>query len=161
MSSVICNATAHHQQTAKTARLLQNWVKETQPVEESALPGLVWAITPHDARFTTKQNLDEAVQQLLGQPGLRWGTLQALDSHSMQRVIEWLSQATLPAQRQKRLRALKRLLQESLSTLMRPYVAPLTQEPGAQGGQWPKKWSERCKAVPLVMVNCLRGFCRR
>ncbi|MDS0114768.1 virulence factor SrfC family protein, partial [Enterobacter hormaechei subsp. steigerwaltii] len=51
---VICNATAHHQQTAKTARLLQNWIKETQPVEESALPGLVWAITPHDARFTTK-----------------------------------------------------------------------------------------------------------
>ncbi|WP_448957181.1 virulence factor SrfC family protein, partial [Klebsiella michiganensis] len=96
---VICNATAHHQQTAKTARLLQNWIKETQPVEESALPGLVWAITPHDARFTTKQNLDEAVQQLLGQPGLRWGTLQALDTHSMQRVIEWLSQATLPAQR--------------------------------------------------------------
>ena len=128
---VICNATAHHQQTAKTARLLQNWVKETQPVEESALPGLVWAITPHDARFTTKQNLDEAVQQLLGQPGLRWGTLQALDTHSMQRVIEWLSQATLPAQRQKRLHALKRLLQQSLSTLMRAYVAPLTQEPGA------------------------------
>lgn len=54
-----------------------NWVKETQPAEESALPGLVWAITPHDARFTTRQNLDEAVQHLLGKPGLRWGTLQA------------------------------------------------------------------------------------
>ena len=98
------------------------------------------------------------MQQLLGQPGLRWGTLQALDTHSMQRVIEWLSQATLPAQRQKRLRALKRLLQESVSTLMRPYVAPLTQEPGAGRAQ-AEKWSERCKAVPLVMVNCLRGFC--
>ncbi|HAV1647681.1 TPA: virulence effector SrfC [Enterobacter hormaechei subsp. steigerwaltii] len=146
---VICNATAHHQQTAKTARLLQNWVKETQPVEESALPGLVWAITPHDARFTTKQNLDEAVQQLLGQPGLRWGTLQALDTHSMQRVIEWLSQATLPAQRQKRLRALKRLLQESLSTLIRPYVAPLTQEPGAGRAQAEK------------MVRTLQGSAAR
>lgn len=87
-----------------------NWVKETQPAEESALPGLVWAITPHDARFTTRQNLDEAVQHLLGKPGLRWGTLQALDSHSMQRVIEWLSQATLPAQRQKRLNTLKTAL---------------------------------------------------
>jgi hypothetical protein len=101
---VICNATAQHEQTAKTAKVLLNWVKETQPSEESALPGLVWAITPHDARFTTRQNLDEAVQHLLGKPGQRWGTLQALDSHSMQRVIEWLSQATLPAQRQKRLR---------------------------------------------------------
>ena len=86
---VICNATAQHEQTAKTAKVLLNWVKETQPSVDSALPGLVWAITPHDARFTTKQNLDEAVQQLLGKPGQRWGTLQALDSHSMQRVVEW------------------------------------------------------------------------
>lgn len=146
---VICNATAHHQQTAKTARLLQNWVKETQPVEESALPGLVWAITPHDARFTTKQNLDEAVQQLLGQPGLRWGTLQALDSHSMQRVIEWLSQATLPAQRQKRLQTLKSVLQQSLSALMRPYIGPLTRDPIAERAQAEK------------MVRTLQGSAAR
>ena len=79
---VICNATAQHEQTAKKAKVLMNWVRETQPAEESALPGLVWVITPHDARFTTRQNLDEAVQHLLGKPGLRWGTLQALDSHS-------------------------------------------------------------------------------
>lgn len=146
---VICNATAHHQQTAKTARLLQNWVKETQPVEESALPGLVWAITPHDARFTTKQNLDEAVQQLLGQPGLRWGTLQALDSHSMQRVIEWLSQATLPAQRQQRLQTLKSVLQQSLSALMRPYIGPLTRVPIAERAQAEK------------MVRTLQGSAAR
>lgn len=146
---VICNATAHHQQTAKTARLLQNWVKETQPVEESALPGLVWAITPHDARFTTKQNLDEAVQQLLGQPGLRWGTLQALDSHSMQRVIEWLSQATLPAQRQQRLQTLKSVLQQSLSALMRPYIGPLTRDPIAERAQAEK------------MVRTLQGSAAR
>lgn len=132
---VICNATAHHQQTAKTARALHNWVKETQPAEESALPGLVWAITPHDARFTTKQNLDEAVQHLLGQPGLRWGTLQALDGHSMQRVIEWLSQATLPTQRQKRLRRLKTLLQHELAGLMHTYLTPGTQDAGARRSQ--------------------------
>lgn len=146
---VICNATAHHQQTAKTATLLQNWVKETQPVEESALPGLVWAITPHDARFTSKQNLDEAVQQLLGQPGLRWGTLQALDSHSMQRVIEWLSQATLPAQRQQRLQTLKSVLQQSLSALMRPYIGPLTRDPIAERAQAEK------------MVRTLQGSAAR
>lgn len=132
---VICNATAQHAQTAKTAKTLLNWVKETQPPEASALPGLVWAITPHDARFTTKQNLDEAVQQLLGKPGLRWGTLQALDTHSMQRVIEWLSQATLAAQRQERLRALKRLLQQDLSSLMQAYLSPLALAPGERRAQ--------------------------
>ena len=132
---VICNATAQHEQTAKKAKVLMNWVKETQPAEESALPGLVWAITPHDARFTTRQNLDEAVQHLLGKPGLRWGTLQALDSHSMQRVIEWLSQATLPAQRQKRLGTLKSLLRQELSALMRSYLAPLVEEPATRRAQ--------------------------
>ncbi|WP_449507708.1 virulence factor SrfC family protein [Enterobacter ludwigii] len=132
---VICNATAQHEQTAKKARVLMNWVKETQPVEESALPGLVWAITPHDARFTTRQNLDETVQHLLGKPGVRWGTLQALDSHSMQRVIEWLSQATLPAQRQKRLSTLKAMLRQELSALMKGYLAPLVEEPGARRTQ--------------------------
>lgn len=132
---VICNATAQHDQTAKKAKVLMNWVKETQPAEESALPGLVWAITPHDARFTTRQNLDEAVQHLLGKPGLRWGTLQALDSHSMQRVIEWLSQATLPAQRQKRLNTLKTALRQELSALMHSYLAPLVEEPAARRTQ--------------------------
>lgn len=132
---VICNATAQHEQTAKKAKVLMNWVKETQPAEESALPGLVWAITPHDARFTTRQNLDEAVQHLLGKPGLRWGTLQALDSHSMQRVIEWLSQATLPAQRQKRLSTLKALLRQELTQLMHSYLAPLVEEPGTRRAQ--------------------------
>lgn len=132
---VICNATAQHEQTAKTAKMLLNWVKETQPSVDSALPGLVWAITPHDARFTTKQNLDEAVQHLLGKPGQRWGTLQALDSHSMQRVVEWLSQATLPAQRQTRLRTLKTLLRQELSDLMHSYLAPAAQDPAARRAQ--------------------------
>ena len=132
---VICNATAQHDQTAKKAKVLMNWVKETQPAEETALPGLVWAITPHDARFTTRQNLDEAVQHLLGKPGLRWGTLQALDSHSMQRVIEWLSQATIPAQRQKRLNTLKTALRQELSALMHSYLTPLVEEPAARRTQ--------------------------
>jgi len=132
---VICNATALHEQTAKKASVLLKWVKETQPAEESALPGLVWAITPHDARFTTRQNLDEAVQHLLGKPGLRWGTLQALDGHSMQRVIEWLSQATLASQRHTRLRTLQTLLKHELSTLMQSYLDPLVQEPDARRSQ--------------------------
>ena len=129
---VICNATAHHGQTAKTAKTLLNWVKETQPGDDAALPGLVWAITPQDARFTRRTNLDEAVQQLLGKPGQYWGTLQALDSSSMQRVLEWLSQATLPSQRQTRLLALRQRHQRDLHQLMQGYLAPLTQDPTAQ-----------------------------
>ncbi|POZ19212.1 virulence effector SrfC [Lelliottia aquatilis] len=132
---VICNATARHEQTAKTAKTLLNWVKETQTAEESALPGLVWAITPHDARFHTKQNLDEAVQHLLGKPGQRWGTLQALDTHSMQRVVEWLSQATLSTQRQSRLLALKTAQKRELHALMQSYLAPIAVEPGTQRTQ--------------------------
>ncbi|RXJ16570.1 virulence factor SrfC family protein [Lelliottia nimipressuralis] len=132
---VICNATARHEQTAKTAKTLLNWVKDTQTTEESALPGLVWAITPHDARFLTKQNLDEAVQHLLGKPGQRWGTLQALDTHSMQRVVEWLSQATFATQRQSRLQALKNTQQRELRALMQSYLAPMTVEPDAQRTQ--------------------------
>ncbi|QMM53026.1 virulence effector SrfC [Enterobacter sp. RHB15-C17] len=132
---VICNATARHEQTAKTAKTLLNWVKDTQTTEESALPGLVWAITPHDARFLTKQNLDEAVQHLLGKPGQRWGTLQALDTHSMQRVVEWLSQATLATQRQSRLQALKNAQQRELRALMQSYLAPMAVEPDAQRTQ--------------------------
>jgi hypothetical protein len=52
----------------------------------------------------------------------------------MQRVIEWLSQATLPAQRQKRLGTLKTLLRRS-SRLMQSYLAPLVEEPGARRAQ--------------------------
>lgn len=53
----------------------------------------------------------------------------------MQRVIEWLSQATLPAQRQKRLSTLKGLLRQELSSLMQSYLAPLVEEPGTRRAQ--------------------------
>ena len=53
----------------------------------------------------------------------------------MQRVIEWLSQATLPAQRQKRLNTLKTALRQELSALMHSYLAPLVEEPAARRTQ--------------------------
>ena len=146
---VICNATAHHGQTAKTAKTLLNWVKETQPGDDAALPGLVWAITPQDARFTRRSNLDESVQQLLGKPGQHWGTLQALDSSSMQRVIEWLSQATLPSQRQTRLQALRLRHQRELHQLMQGYLAPLAQDPAAR------------RSTAEAMVRALQGSAAR
>lgn len=115
---VVCNATATRMQTPSTARTLLNWVHDTQPTRETAMPGVVWAITPQDARFTTQQNLDEAVQHLMGKPGQHWGTLQALDKHSLLRLIEWLSQATSAPQRQARLQALSEQHQQRVRELM-------------------------------------------
>ncbi|WP_436859414.1 virulence factor SrfC family protein [Citrobacter tructae] len=114
---MICNATVKRTQTTATARTLLNWVHDTQPSRETALPGVVWAITPLDARFSTQQNLDEAVQQLMGKPGQHWGTLQALDKHSLQRLVEWLSQATSPTQHQARLQALREQHHQHLRAL--------------------------------------------
>jgi len=129
---MICNATARRTETAGTAKALLGWVKETQSGQETALPGLVWAITPHDARFTRKENLDEAVQQLLGKPGVNWGTLQALDTSSLQRLLEWLSQATTPALRMGRLQALRERHQQQIRALMQHYIAPAQEKPAAQ-----------------------------
>ncbi|MGU3412495.1 virulence factor SrfC family protein [Enterobacteriaceae bacterium C34A] len=103
---LICNAAASRGQITDSARALAKWVNDTQPQHEGALPGLVWTITPQDDRFVRKVNFDEAVQQLIEKPGQRWGTLQALDGSSLQRLIEWLSQATVPALRTARLQHL-------------------------------------------------------
>nr|WP_318381667.1 virulence factor SrfC family protein [uncultured Enterobacter sp.] len=129
---MICNATPARNETALTARTLLNWVKETQSGQETALPGLVWAITPQDARFTTSQNLDETVQQLLGKPGQHWGTLQALDASSLQRLIEWLSQATTPTLRTLRLKALRERHHQQIRDLMQAWTAPLKETPDSQ-----------------------------
>lgn len=117
---VICNALSTRSQTPAVARKLSGWVYDTQPLRDAAMPGVVWAITPQDARFATQQNLDEAVQQLMGKPGLHWGTLQALDKHSLQRLVEWLSQATSPAQRQARLTSLAGQHHQHLRDLLLP-----------------------------------------
>lgn len=129
---LICNATTHRAITAATAKGLLHWVKETQSGQETALPGLVWTITPHDARFTTGQNLDEVVQQLVGKPGQHWGTLQALDASSLQRVLEWLAQATAPALRQNRFKALRERHQLALHELMQAWLVAPAKENAAQ-----------------------------
>lgn len=129
---MMCNATPARSETALTARTLLNWVKETQSGQETALPGLVWAITPQDARFTTAQNLDETVQQLIGKPGQHWGTLQALDASSLQRLIEWLSQATTPPLKTARLKALRERHHQLIRDLMQTWTAPLKETADSQ-----------------------------
>jgi hypothetical protein len=115
---LICNAAATRAQIPASARALSNWISDTQPQQEGALPGLVWAITPQDDRFVRKLNLDEAVQQLIEKPGQRWGTLQALDASSLQRLVEWLSQATVPALRVARLQRVAERQRHQLRQLM-------------------------------------------
>ncbi|HEX4502516.1 MAG TPA: virulence factor SrfC family protein [Scandinavium sp.] len=122
---LICNAASTRAQIPASARALTKWVSDTQPQHEGALPGLVWAITPQDDRFVRKLNLDEAVQQLIEKPGQRWGTLQALDGSSLQRLIEWLSQATVPALRITRLQRLA----DSQRQQLRQMVACWQQDP--------------------------------
>lgn len=120
---VICNATTRLAQTTIAARTLYHWVKETQP-ENTATPGLVWAITPQDARFSSGQNLDEAVQILLGKPGIHWGTLLAMDNTSLRRLVAWLRQATTSALHQARLRALDKRHRQQLETLLQGWLTP-------------------------------------
>lgn len=128
---VICNAVSSRSQTPTITRTLLGWVNDTQPLHDAALPGVVWAITPQDARFNTQQNLDEAVQQLMGKPGLHWGTLQALDKHSLQRLVEWLSQATSPAQRQARFTSLCEQHQQRIRAMLMSWLHSGNKQPGA------------------------------
>lgn len=120
---LICNATPDRSATGVTARALLNWVKETQSGQDTALPGLVWAITPQDERFTHGQNLDEAIQQLISKPGQHWGTLQALDASSLQRLLEWLAQATAPGLRQGRFAVLRERQHQALRDLLQAWMA--------------------------------------
>lgn len=128
---VICNAVSTRSQTPSITRTLLGWVNDTQPLHDAALPGVVWAITPQDARFTTQQNLDEAVQQLMGKPGLHWGTLQALDKHSVQRLVEWLSQATSPHQREARLTSLREQYQQRIRETLNTWLNVADEGSGA------------------------------
>lgn len=121
---LVCNATAQRTAIPAVAKTLLRWIDDTQPVQENALPGLVWAITPEDDRFVHKRHFDEAVLQLVSQPGQRWGTLQALDHSSLQRLIEWLSQATQAEARQRRCQALIQRQRQQLQALCQPLLAP-------------------------------------
>lgn len=123
---MVCNAVQSRADIAPVARALLRWVNATQPASPDALPGLVWAITPHDARFLDGQHLDEGVQRLLGKPGHTWGTLQALDGRNLQRLTEWLSQALSDSSRARRLTLLKANAKAQPALLFSRYLTPLS-----------------------------------
>jgi Uncharacterized protein conserved in bacteria, putative virulence factor len=126
---LVCHATAQRNAISDSAKSLTCWAKETQPRQESSLPGLVWAITPQDDRLARKSQHDEAVQQLVAKSGERWGTLHAFDHSSLQRLIEWLSQATSATVRSQRLEALNTQYRQQLNHLFAPLLAPAAWQP--------------------------------
>ena len=121
---LICNATRARGQIPASARRLVRWCSDTHPPRAGALPGLVWAITPHDDRLLRGVNLDENVQRLIEQPGQRWGALQALESGSIQRFIEWLSRAVMAEQRRARMQEIEQQLWQQARQLMQPFSQP-------------------------------------
>ncbi|RJT24086.1 virulence factor SrfC family protein [Buttiauxella izardii] len=112
---VVCNAAAERSEVNAAGKMLARWVDKTQ-ASNATTPGLIWAITPDDARFSGA-NLDNGVQRIIGLPGKRWGTLQALDSRNMHRLLEWLADAVVPAQRALRIEMLQVALNDEIRAL--------------------------------------------
>ncbi|OAT26035.1 putative virulence factor [Buttiauxella ferragutiae ATCC 51602] len=112
---VVCNAASERSEVNAAGKMLARWVDKTQ-ASNATTPGLIWAITPRDARFSGA-NLDEGVQRIIGLPGKRWGTLQALDSRNMHRLLGWLTDALVPAQRTLRIEMLQAALNTKISAL--------------------------------------------
>ncbi|EMM6761794.1 virulence effector SrfC [Pluralibacter gergoviae] len=142
---LVCNATRARGQIPASARRLLRWCCDAQPPRGGALPGLVWIITPHDDRLLRGINLDEGVQRLIEQPGQRWGALQALESGSVQRVIEWLSRAVMAGQRQARLQEIEQRLWQHARALMQPFYHPAAQD------------VDRSREQAEAMVRALQG----
>ncbi|MCT4716972.1 virulence factor SrfC family protein [Enterobacteriaceae bacterium H18W14] len=103
---LVCNAACERTEVKSAGKALARWVDNTQGAQ-AALPGLIWTITPFDARFTQNASVDDGVQRLIGQAGKRWGTLQALDSRNMHRLLEWLTDAINGERRARRIAILQ------------------------------------------------------
>lgn len=160
---VVCGATPDRVSTPSIARTLLQWVDDTHPVQEDTLPGLVWAITPGDGRFSGEQHLDDGVQRLLGKPGQRWGTLQALDSRSLPRLIEWLSEALSVTRREKRHAIQQQRLRQALVETFAHYhvkkAAPVDAEASIRALQRQASRHGDILAALLPAVATLQALC--
>ncbi len=91
---MVCTAAASKADVRHVGRALEHWVRHTQGenphVRSRRKPGLIWAVTRHDRRFTHGQNHDEAVQRYVGTPGDAWGTMLAMDKRGINRMAAWL-----------------------------------------------------------------------
>ncbi|WP_455428057.1 virulence factor SrfC family protein [Dryocola sp. LX212] len=134
---LVCNAAGDRDEVKAIGKTLSRWVDDTQGAH-AALPGLIWTITPHDARFTSGVSVDDGVQRMVGQAGKRWGTLQTLDSRNMQRLLEWLSDAVSVVRRNSRLAGLQAELDAKTKEVFHRFtdghgVAPETARLQAEG----------------------------
>ena len=73
------------------------------------------------------------------------GALQALESGSVQRVIEWLSRAVMAGQRQARLQEIEQRLWQHARALMQPFYHPAAQD------------VDRSREQAEAMVRALQG----
>ncbi|MBP2847731.1 virulence factor [Dickeya oryzae] len=91
---MVCTAAACKADVRHVGRALDFWVRHTQgetpQVRSRRKPGLIWAVTRHDRRFTHGHNNDEAVQRYVGNPGDAWGTMLAMDKRGINRMAAWL-----------------------------------------------------------------------
>lgn len=126
---LVCNAVADGQDLTPVARMLENWVEETQPQRQSTLPRLVWAITPFDLRFIRGNHADAAVQRYITQSGKRWGTLQALDQRDIACLNEWLSAAVNARSREDRTQALHEDLNQQIAAQFRRFTVQENEDP--------------------------------
>lgn len=129
---MMCNAVVGAHQVTSTANDLSNWLSRTESNNDDSLPRLVWAITPFDSRFAEGMSYDDNVQRILTQSGKRWGTLQAVESHSLNRLREWLASAVNPTGRSLRQQNLQQQLQLDVNAQLAPISNVLTLEKNAE-----------------------------
>lgn len=120
---LVCNAAAARAEVKSAGKTLGRWVETTQGAQ-ATLPGLIWTITPFDARFTSGVSMDDGVQRLIGQAGKRWGTLQALDSRNMHRLLEWLTDAVNSERRAQRAALLQSELAAQTLEIFQRFSSP-------------------------------------
>ncbi|WP_435946158.1 virulence factor SrfC family protein [Dryocola sp. BD586] len=128
---LLCNAVSDAEDAGLVATNLARWLEQSQADGEESLPRLVWTLTPFDPRFTRHASLDDGVQRLLTQMGHRWGTLQALEGHNMQRLREWLAGALNAAGRSRRRQALQQNLNREIHAGMTHLTSTASQEQSA------------------------------
>ncbi|CFQ84165.1 putative virulence factor [Yersinia frederiksenii] len=95
---LVCNAVGQRDEIKVVGKTLEYWVKQTQgensQVRSRRNPGLIWALTPFDQRTAAEaaKNHDAAVQRYVGNPGDSWGTMLALDTRGIERMVTYLAQ---------------------------------------------------------------------
>jgi hypothetical protein len=144
---LICTAASQRQDTDVAASALREWHMHQSIAASGEKPRLIWAITPHDARYQQQQiNVDEAVQRQIGQPGQSWGSMLALDRAGVDRMGSWLLDEMQPEARRDRLAQQLSALQQKLVERLQPWT-----ESSATSEQAARK-----QAIADTLLKCLQ-----